>query len=71
MIVRTLRFHGNLIGTPTEYGVQFGINCTALDQSKLSNFVDCTLKRVIVLVISIRLRASRASDFEITRPITP
>ena len=21
------------------YGVQFGINCTALDQSKLSNFV--------------------------------
>ena len=25
------------------YGVQFGINCTALDQSKLSNFVECTL----------------------------
>ena len=35
------RFHGNLIGTP--YGVQFGINCTALDQSKLSNFVECTI----------------------------
>ena len=25
------------------YGVQFGINCTALDQSKLSNFVECTV----------------------------
>ena len=24
------------------YGVQFGINCAALDQSKLSNFVECT-----------------------------
>ena len=24
------------------YGVQFGINCTALDQSKLSNSVECT-----------------------------
>ena len=26
------------------YGVQFGINCTVLDQSKLSNFVECTIK---------------------------
>ena len=26
------------------YGVQFGINCNALDQSKLSNFVECTIK---------------------------
>ena len=25
------------------YGVQFGINCTALDQSKLSNFVERTI----------------------------
>ena len=25
------------------YGVQFGINCNALDQSKLSNFVECTI----------------------------
>jgi len=25
------------------YGVQFGINCTALNQSKLSNFVECTM----------------------------
>ena len=24
------------------YGVQFGINCTARDESKLSNFVECT-----------------------------
>ena len=25
------------------YGVQFGINCTGLDQSKLSNFVECNI----------------------------
>ena len=25
------------------YRVQFGIICTALDQSKLSNFVECTI----------------------------
>ena len=25
------------------YGVQFRIICTALDQSKLSNFVECTI----------------------------
>ena len=24
------------------YGVQFGINCTALDQSKFIKFVECT-----------------------------
>ena len=24
-------------------GVQFGINCTALDQSKLSNFIECNI----------------------------
>ena len=29
------------------YGVQFGINCTALDQSKLSNFVACTISLII------------------------
>ena len=28
------------------YGVQFGINCTALDQSKLSNFVEYTISKV-------------------------
>ena len=27
-------------------GVQFGINWTALDQSKLSNFVECTIINV-------------------------
>ena len=27
------------------YRVQFGINCTALDQSKLSNFVECTISQ--------------------------
>ena len=30
------------------YGVQFGINCTALDQSNLSNFVECTIIMVAV-----------------------
>ena len=25
------------------HGIQFGINCTALDQSKLCNFVECTI----------------------------
>ena len=34
------------------YEVQFGINSTALDQSKLSNFVECTVKGVITQVIS-------------------
>ena len=29
------------------YGLQFGINCTALDQSKLSNFVECTIRSVM------------------------
>ena len=29
------------------YGVQFGINCTALDQSKLSNFVEYTIISII------------------------
>ena len=28
------------------YEVQFGINCTALDQSKLSNIVECTIIRI-------------------------
>ena len=35
------RFHGNLIGTPAEYNL--GLIVTALDQSKLSNFVECTI----------------------------
>ena len=30
------------------YGVQFGINCTALGQSKLSNFVECTINNIIL-----------------------
>ena len=33
------------------YGVQFGIYCTALDQSKLSNFVECTINQIILLSI--------------------
>ena len=46
MIVRTLRFHRNLINRYS-YGVQFGIKCTALDQSKLTNFVECTINSEI------------------------
>ena len=33
------------------YGVQFGINCIALDQSKLSNFVECTISSDIIRAI--------------------
>ena len=29
------------------YGVQFGSNCTALDQLKLNNFVECAIKNII------------------------
>ena len=36
------RFHRNVIGTPTEYNLGL-IQCTALDQSKLINFVECTI----------------------------
>ena len=35
------------------YGVQFEINCTALDQSKLSNFVECTISKLIHLSLII------------------
>ena len=37
----------------------------------MENFVIDTIKGIIVLVISNRPRASRSSDFEITRAITP
>ena len=30
-------------------GAQFGIDCTSLDQSKLSNFVECTISRLFAL----------------------
>ena len=33
------------------YGVQFGINCAALNQSKLGNFVGCTIIMIIIIVI--------------------
>ena len=39
------RFHGNLIGTPTEYNLV--LIYTALDQSKLSYFVECTVNKKI------------------------
>ena len=45
MIVRTLRFPGNLIGTPTEYNLAL-IVLSALEQSKLSNFAKCTIKAI-------------------------
>ena len=35
--------------TRYSYGVQFGINCTALDQSKLSNFAECTINEISVM----------------------
>ena len=31
------------------FGVQFGINSATLDQSKLSNFVECTINYVIIV----------------------
>ena len=34
------------------YGVEFGINCTALDQSKLSNFAECTIVETIIIIMS-------------------
>ena len=37
------------------YGVQFGINCTALDQSKLSNFVECTISKIMLLSEKLRM----------------
>ena len=35
------------------YGVQFGINCTALDQSKLSDFVECTISHLMATSLTI------------------
>ena len=62
MIVRTLRFHGNLIGTE---GVHFRIHCTALDQSKLSNFVKCT----IIWSMTAMLRDTTVVAVVRTRPL--
>ena len=38
-----------LIGTLSR--VQFGINCTALVQSEFSNFVECTITLIIILLL--------------------
>ena len=38
--------------TRYSYRVQFEINCTALDQSKLSNFVECTIKGLILKLLA-------------------
>ena len=38
------------------YGVQFGIRCTALNQSKLSNFVECTIILYIIGLESTKLQ---------------
>ena len=35
------------------YGVQFGNNFTALDQSKLSNFVECTVRRETISLLDV------------------
>ena len=50
---------------------KFGRNTTGLSQSHLRNFLACSIKGVIVLVISNLPRASRSSNFEVTRAITP
>ena len=55
------RFHGNLIGTPMKYNLEFGINCTALDQLKLSNFVECTINQIIRYRVSVLSFAFRFS----------
>ena len=41
MIVRTLRFHGNLIGTPTEYNL--GLVVLLSTNQNYVNFVECTI----------------------------
>ncbi len=54
------------------YGVQFGINCTALNQSKLSNFVECTVKGVITQVISKSdVSTKHKFDFELQVQLLP
>ena len=53
------------------YEVQFGINWTALDQSKLSNFDKCTIKGVIAQVNSKSDEHEARGRFEITSMITP
>ena len=64
------------------YGVQFGINCTALDQSKLSNFVESTVSNsnwtewstiqgVIARVISKSDESEARGRFKIMSMITP
>ena len=55
----------------TLFALVLHLNCTALSQSESSNFFMYIIKGVIVLVILNRPRASRSSDFEITRAITP
>ena len=51
------------------YGEQFGINCTALDQSKLSNFVECTINLEIIQWIikefQNKINITQLSEFEV------
>ena len=53
------------------YGVQFGINCAALDQSELSNFVECIVKYISVnanaIFIFLYNRINEAFPFPLLR----
>ena len=48
-------------------GILFGINCTALDQSELSNFVDCTIKHIIENLNEKKLKERSAVEKEIEK----
>ena len=61
------RFHGNMYS----YGVQFGINYTALDQSILSNFVECTINILQESFLSLKKYKHNRRLREIHFHITP
>ena len=51
-LVKTFKFATFVcVHTPLlwKLGVLFGINCTALNQSELSNFVECTIMLVMYI----------------------
>ena len=53
------------------YGEQFGINCTALDKSKLSNFVKRTIIKVIAHKIIILKEKWKQSKIQVVRSSHP
>ena len=48
------------------YKVQFGIHCIALDQSKLGNFVECTIKTTMKILNNYMYIISRYTAVHIT-----